>query len=121
MRDFRNIKAWEKAHQLNLEIYKHTELFPKEEKYGLISQVRRPSTSIATNIAEGCGHNSIKEFSRYINISVASCSETEYLLILSKDLKYIEKKAAEELISLVVEVRKMLNGLLKSNYNSLKK
>ena len=77
------------SHAFTLEIYKITASFPKEELYGLTSQIRRAASSIPTNISEGCVRNSDKEFNQFLNIALGSANETEYLLILSKDLKYI--------------------------------
>jgi len=77
MKDFRNLKAWEKAHQLTLKIYKVTEEFPREELYGLTSQIRRACVSIPTNIAEGCVRSSDADFSRFLYIALGSTSELE--------------------------------------------
>jgi four helix bundle protein len=90
MRDFKKYDIWQLSHELTLEIYKVTYLFPKDEKYGLISQIRRASSSIPTNISEGCGRNSDAEFNQFLNIALGSALETEYLLILSKDLAYLK-------------------------------
>jgi four helix bundle protein len=89
MRNFKNYEVWELSHQFTLEIYKLTSNFPKEEIYGISSQIRRSSASIPSNISEGCGRNSDKEFIYYLNIALGSASETEYFLILSKDLNLI--------------------------------
>ncbi|RZK12827.1 MAG: four helix bundle protein, partial [Flavobacterium sp.] len=95
MRDFKKYDIWQLSHLLTLEIYKVTSHFPKEEIYGLTSQIRRAATSIPTNISEGCGRNSDKEFNYFLNIALGSANETEYLLILSKDLQYIDYENAE--------------------------
>jgi len=92
MKDFRNLKVWEKAHQLTLKIYKVTEEFPREELYGLTSQIRRACISIPTNIAEGCVRSSDADFSRFLYIAVGSTSELEYLILLSMDLKIIKSE-----------------------------
>ena len=78
MRDFRKYSVWQESHLLTLDIYQKTKVFPKDEVYGLTSQLRRAVSSIPTNIAEGCGSESDKEFGRYLNMSIASCSEVEY-------------------------------------------
>lgn len=83
MKDFRNLKVWEKAHQLTLEIYRSTKLFPREEMYGLISQMRRCSASIGANIAEGCGKRGNGEFQRFLQIASGSASELDYHLLLA--------------------------------------
>ncbi|HRJ76165.1 MAG TPA: four helix bundle protein, partial [Anaerolineales bacterium] len=82
MKDFRQLKVWEKSHQLALAVYKVTKSFPKEELYGLTTQIRRASMSIPTNIAEGCGRNTDADFARFLQIAMGSASETEYQLIL---------------------------------------
>ena len=113
MKDFRNLKVWEKAHRLTLDIYGLTRLFPKEELYGLTSQIRRSSSSIPTNIAEGCGRGSDADFKRFLQIAFGSASETEYLLLLSKDLHYVDSSKTESLNSDVEEVKKILSSLIK--------
>jgi four helix bundle protein len=89
MKDFRKLDVWAKAHALTLAIYRVTAGFPTEERYGLTSQLRRAALSIPTNITEGCGRNTDAEFNRFLEIAMGSASETEYLLLLSFDLKYI--------------------------------
>lgn len=97
MRDFKKYDIWQLSHSFTLEIYKITSDFPNEEIYGLTSQIRRVSASIPTNISEGCGRNSDKEFNQFLNIALGSANETEYLLILSKDLNYITSEIFESL------------------------
>ncbi|WP_317133530.1 four helix bundle protein [Flavobacterium humi] len=79
MRDFKKYEIWQMSHDFTLEIYKITSQYPKEEIYGLISQIRRASSSIPTNISEGCGRNSDNEFNQFLNIALGSANETEYL------------------------------------------
>lgn len=81
MRDFRELKVWQKSHQLTLAIYKATVKFPKDEMYGLTSQIRRASASIAANIAEGCGRNGEAELGRFLQIAMGSASELEYQVV----------------------------------------
>ena len=97
MRDFKKHEIWQLSHSLTLDVYKITSNFPKEEAYGLTSQIRRAVTSVPTNISEGCGRNSDKEFNHFLNIALGSASEIEYLLILSKDLNYITEELFSEL------------------------
>ena len=97
MRDFKKYDIWQLSHSFTLEIYKITYDFPKEEIYDLTSQIRRASASIPTNISEGCGRNSDKEFNQFLNIALGTSCETEYLLILSKDLNYINTETFESL------------------------
>jgi len=89
MKDFRDLKVWHKAHELTLAVYKATGDFPKEELYGLTSQIRRCSVSIAANIAEGCGKCGGAEFNRYLLMASGSASELDYHLLLAHDLKYL--------------------------------
>jgi four helix bundle protein len=103
------LKVWERAHQLTLSVYKITQGFPKDEQYGLISQMRRSAFSIPTNIAEGCGRGSQADFLRYLHIAMGSSSELEYQLILSHDLQYLADNVFQELCLELNEVRRMLN------------
>lgn len=114
MQDYRSLKVWEKAHQLVLNVYKATASFPREELFGLVSQLRRAAVSIPTNIAEGSGRGSKADFSRFLQISFGSASELEYEFMLSKDLGYISENSFQEIVPLIEEVKKMLGGLLKS-------
>ncbi len=91
MQNYKDLKVWAKSHQLTLKVYEITKLFPKEETYSLTNQLRRAASSIPANIAEGCGKNSNLEFAHYLNISLGSSNETEYFLILSKDLTYLKE------------------------------
>jgi len=114
MKDFRQLKVWEKSHQLALAVYKATKEFPKEELYGLTSQIRRASMSIPTNIAEGCGRNTDAEFARFLQIAMGSASETEYQLLLSHDLGFINKEQYDKLNLDVTEIKRMIDSLLKT-------
>ena len=113
MQDFKKLKIWEKAHNLTLEIYKITKGFPKEEQYGLTSQLRRACASIPTNIAEGCGRDGDKEFKRFLQIAMGSACEVEYLVLLTKDLKYIKNNEAEIIQKEIVTLKKMISTLIK--------
>ena len=112
MRDYKKYLVWEKSQQLTLDIYRNTTSFPKEEQFGLISQIKRSSSSIPTNIAEGCGRNSDKDFCRFLYIAFGSANELEYQILLSSDLKFIELENAQKLLLQIEEVKKMLNGLI---------
>jgi four helix bundle protein len=113
MQDFRQLSVWNKAHQLVLAIYKETGAFPEHEKYGLTSQVRRAVVSIPTNIAEGCGRNSNPDLARFLSIAMGSASEVEYQIILARDLGYITPEDANRLEDNLLEVKRMLNALLR--------
>lgn len=86
--------------------------FPKEELFGLVSQMKRSSSSIPTNIAEGCGRNSDKEFARFLIIAFCSANELEYQFILSRDLNFIDAEMSEKLMFQIEEIKKMLNSLI---------
>lgn len=101
MRDFKKYEIWKLSHNLTLTLYRLTNNFPKEEIYGLTSQLRRASSSIPTNIAEGAGRDSDSEFNRFLTIALGSANETEYLIILAKDLSYLNENLANDLIEKV--------------------
>lgn len=113
MKDFRRLKVWEKAHRLVLEVYKTTARFPREEAYGLSAQLRRASVSVPANIAEACGRRSNREMAKFLQIGMGSASETEYELLLARDLGYLEGSAYLRLQTSVTEVEKMLGSLLR--------
>lgn len=98
MRDFRKYDVWHLSHQLVLDIYKISKDFPKEELFNITSQLRRAVVSIPTNISEGCGRSSDKEFSHFLNIAIGSLSETEYLIILSTELTLINIEVSNKLL-----------------------
>ena len=112
MKDFHKFKVWEKSHQLALEIYQATQDFPRQEMFGLTSQVRRSCTSIPANIAEGCGREGQAEFAHFLAIAAGSASETEYHLLLARDLGYLDTATHQRLQSEIVEVKKMLTSLI---------
>ena len=112
MRDFRELKVWEKSHALTLETYKATASFPTEERYGLTSQLRRSAASIPANIAEGCGRQSQKELHHFLTIAAGSASETEYHLLLARDLGYLERNHHEGLHAMVTETKRMLYAFM---------
>ncbi len=114
---FENLIVWQKAHQFTLKVYKMTKTFPKEEMYGLTSQIRRASTSITANIVEGFGRKSIKEKLRFYNISQASLYEVKYFLILIHDLEY---HPTFDLRKDLDEVEKLLYSYMKAISDSIK-
>ncbi len=112
MQDFKKLQVWQKAHQLALAVYQNTASFPREELFGLTSQLRRAAASIPANIAEGCGRNGSAEMARFLQISMGSASELEYHFILAHDLKYLADDRYAELINLIIEIKQMLTGLI---------
>jgi four helix bundle protein len=108
-RKFQDLIVWQKAHKFVLSVYQMTKVFPKEELYGLTSQLRRSAISIAANIAEGFRKNSKLDKIRFFNIAQGSLEECRYYLILVKDLEYAD---SSDLIHLLEEVSKILNSYL---------
>lgn len=111
MQRFTDIIAWQRAHALALEIYRATQSFPSEEKFGLVSQLRRAAVSIAANIAEGSKRSGGGDYARMLNIAEASLAEVECLLILSRDIGYLADDQATGLLRLATEAAKPLHGL----------
>jgi four helix bundle protein len=111
VQDFRDLKVWAKAHHLVLDVYRFTRAFPREELYGLTSQMRRSAASIATNVAEGCGRSQ-GDFGRFVQIALGSASEFEYQILLATDLDLLASTDAQDLNQRVVEIKRMLSSLL---------
>jgi len=111
MRNCKDLLVWEKAHRLTLAVYKVTLVFPKEERYGLTSQVRRASASIAANLAEGCGRRSDGEMARYVQIAMGSGAELSYHFLLARDLGLMQNAEYETLNADVGEIMRMLSAL----------
>ncbi len=111
MRDFKKYEVWQLGRKFSSAIYSHTKYFPKEELYGITSQIRRATISIPTNISEGCGRNSDKEFAHFVNIALGSALEVENLLILSNDLLYLEDKIFNELENEINKIKRKLYNL----------
>ena len=111
-KDFRDLKVWERAHALTLNIYKATNRFPGAEQYGLTSQMRRCSASIGANIAEGCGKRGNNEFQRFLQIASGSASELDYHLLLARDLGFMADDQYLLLADQLSQLRRMLTSLL---------
>jgi len=114
MHNFKELKVWQNARKLVKEIYVATKDFPSEEKFGLISQMRRSAVSIPSNIAEGSGRNTNKDFSHFLNISLGSAYELQTLLFLSQDLEFINEERVNDLNTSLEEIQKMIYGLIKT-------
>ena len=114
MQNFKDLLLWQEAHQLTLKIYGLSKSFPKEEVFGITSQLRRASASIPCNIAEGCGRYTSKDFANFLQIALGSANETDYLLLLSKDLNYISE--SDFLI-----VQEKINKIRAMNINLIEK
>lgn len=113
MKDFRQLKVWEKAHRLTLAVYPVTGEFPSEERYGLTSQIRRCSASIAANIAEGCGRSNDGDFGRFLDTAMGSANELDYHLLLAKDLGLLDPRKYADLRERILEVKRMLSTLIR--------
>ena len=113
MKEFRQLMVWKKAHAITLSIYRMTTAFPKEETYGLTSQMRRCSASVAANIAEGCGRTGNGDFHRFLNMAAGSLFELEYFVLLSSDLSYMSPRSYETLTRDIREAQRMLASLLR--------
>ena len=113
MQDFTKLIVWQKAHNLTINVYKLTYSMPSEEKFGLISQIRRSCISIESNLAEGCGRDGDKELARFVDISMGSSFELRCQLLIARDLGYVNPKQYELFESKILEVNRMLGGLLK--------
>ena len=111
MRDFKKYDIWVLSHQFTLKIYELTKSFPNNEIYGVVSQIRRASSSVPTNISEGCGRESDSEFNRFLTIALGSASEVEYLLILSKDLDYVDNESFEKLVEEINTIKRKIYSL----------
>jgi four helix bundle protein len=111
VKDFRDLQVWRKAHQLTLTVYRLTATFPRAERYGLMTQLRRSSSSIAANLAEGCGRNGDAELARFCSIALGSASELEYHLLLARDLNLLDATDYTALTNQTTEVKRMLTGL----------
>jgi four helix bundle protein len=113
MKDFRKLNVWQRAHHLTLEVYRLTKKFPKEEIYGLTSQMRRSSVSIAANIAEGCGRKTDADFCRFLVVALGSGAELEYHLLLAHDLELLNDVDFRSLQDELTVVKKMLNSFIR--------
>jgi four helix bundle protein len=114
MHNFKELKVWQISRHLVKSIYELSTSFPAEEKYGITSQVRRCSVSIPTNIAEGCGRNTDKDFAHFLNISLGSAYELESLLYLCVDLKLLSENQLNDILPTISEIQKMTFGLIKT-------
>jgi four helix bundle protein len=112
MKKFRDLQVWHKAHSLTLACYGITSTFPRQEVYGLTSQIHRCAASAAANIAEGCGKSGNGEFYRFLNIALGSTSELEYHFLLAHDLQFLAEEDYKDLNHRVIEVKRVLASLV---------
>jgi len=111
MQHFKNLKVWQRSHQLVLNLYQLTARFPTHERFGLSSQLRRSAASVPTNIAEGCKRQGQQDFARFLNIAEGSLSETEYLVMLASDLAYFRGGEHIHLLEEISKIARMLSAL----------
>ena len=113
IKSFRDLKIWQKGIELVKEVYKITKNFPKEEQYGLSSQMRRAAVSIPSNVAEGFRRRHNKEYKQFLNISLGSSAELETQIVIAKELEYIEGSKEKELVELIDHISRMISNLIK--------
>jgi four helix bundle protein len=112
VKDYRELQIWQRSHQLTLDLYRATKQFPKEELFGLTSQMRRACSSIPANIAEGCGRDGDAELKRFLNIALGSACELDYHILLATELGYIEGPTGQLLAAETLELRRMLGAFV---------
>src|SRR5580704_9953656 len=112
MKNFRDLQVWSKAHELTLRVYRETARFPREELFGLTSQIRRCSASVAANIAEGCGRRGNAELHRFLQVASGSASELDYHLLLARDLCFLGNDQYGSIAKQLGELRRMLTALI---------
>jgi four helix bundle protein len=113
VQDFKKLAVWVKSHELTLCVYELTARFPREELYALTSQIKRSASSIPANIAEGCGRDGPAELRRFLQIAVGSASETEYHLLLARDLHFVSVADYERLLDSTLEIKRIRSGLIR--------
>lgn len=119
MVNYKNYKVWQKSHKLVLEIYRVIKNYPDDEKFNLVSQIRRAAISIPTNIAEGCGRETQKELIRFLYFASGSAHELEYLFLVSTELEYIPKEKSEYILDEIDQIKKMLAVLISKIKSSI--
>ena len=117
MQDYRKLVVWQKSHEIVLEMYRLTKRLPSEERFGMVSQMRRAAVSVAANIVEGCGRGSDPDFARFLQQALGSALEIDYFCLLAKDLGYVAQEQIDLICSRIVEVRRMLLKLIETVRN----
>ena len=118
-RDYKKIVAWQRAHNLTMEIYRTTTSFPTEEKFALTSQLRRAAYSVPANIVEGSGRSSKNEYLHFLHVAIGSLKEVEYFLLLSRELGYLDESVYERVTGFVDAIFAPLHGLMKAVKNEV--
>jgi four helix bundle protein len=112
MKDYRKLNVWVRTHARTLALYEHSAKFPRSETYGLTSQLRRAASSIGANIAEGCGRGTDGDMRRFFKIAMGSATETDYDLVLARDLGFIASDVCLALVTEIAEIEKMLTAFI---------
>lgn len=118
MKDFRELKVWTKGHAFVLDVYRVSQGFPSDERFGLGAHLRKSASSITSNIAEGCGRATDRDFARFLSIAAGSASEAEYQILLARDLGYVSAEDHHHLNDQVNEIKRMLNSLIQTLHES---
>lgn len=113
IKTFFDLHAWQRAHELVLLVYRFTKGFPKDERYGLVDQLRRAAVSVTSNIAEGFGRNSKLEKIQFYSVALGSVAEVQNQLVVAKDVKYLRQSDFDHVFPLTVDVHKLIQGLMK--------
>ena len=108
MQPFTDLKVWQRSHKLTLDLYRLTASFPSDERFGLVSQIRRAAVSVPANIVEGTKRSHARDYGRFLNIAEGSNAESSYLIILSRDLGFIDKERSRALLVELDEISRML-------------
>jgi four helix bundle protein len=119
IKSYQDLIVWKKSIHLCTEVYRITVKFPESEKFGIINQIRRASVSVSSNIAEGWGRNSTKNYTQFLKISRGSLLETQSLLVISKQLNFLSEDEYVKIDLLIVEISKMLNKLISTLENNI--
>lgn len=119
MYNYKELNGWNRSVDFTCEIYRISEEFPDFEKYGIISQLRRASSSIPANIAEGSGKSSKKDFNRFLEIANGSCNEVDTFLVIALKLNYFKEEKYNDLYNELIIIRKMIFGLMKANKKAI--
>jgi len=120
IKSFTDLEVWQIGHEFVIDIYKITKLFPKEETYGIISQLRRSAASITANIAEGFSRFSFKDKIRFYYNARGSISESQNHILISRDVGYLDKESADKFLLKADKIRQILNGLIRSTEGQIK-
>ena len=112
MKNYRQLNVWSRSHKLTVELYHATKAFPKDEMFGVTSQIRRAAASVPANIAEGCGRDGDAELKRFLNIALGSACELDYFILLATELGYLMTEEGARLGNEALELQRMLGTFI---------